>query len=123
MKFSKNADYNFSNSKDIYKKIDSILNICVKTTKSNNNNFTEKLDLILMNKFLSVPILILIFFLIFKITFSWIGGPLSDILDNFISNTLTPFIENLLSNSSELFKSFIFPEIIAVYWLMLLFLF
>lgn len=113
MKSSKNTDYNFSNSKDIYRKIDSILNVCVKTTKSNNNNFTEKLDLILMNKFLSVPILILIFFLIFKITFSWIGGPLSDILDNFISNTLTPFIENLLSNSSELFKSFILDGIIG----------
>ena len=113
MKSSKNTDYNFSNSKDIYRKIDSILNVCVKTTKSNNNNFTEKLDLILMNKFLSVPILILIFFLIFKITFSWIGGPLSDILDNFISNTLTPFIENLLSNSSELFKLFILDGIIG----------
>lgn len=113
IKFPKNTNYNFSNSKDIYRKIDSILNVCVKTTKSNNNNFTEKLDLILMNKFLSVPILILIFFLIFKITFSWIGGPLSDILDNFISNTLTPFIENLLLNSSELFKSFILDGIIG----------
>ena len=95
MKSSKNTDYNFSNSKDIYRKIDSILNVCVKTTKSNNNNFTEKLDLILMNKFLSVPILILIFFLIFKITFSGIGGPFSNIVKNFISKKITPFNKNI----------------------------
>lgn len=113
IKFDKNTNHNFSNSNDIYKKINSILNVCVKTTKSSNNNFTEKLDLILMNKFLSIPILILIFFLIFKITFSWVGTPLSNMLDDFISNTLTPSIENLLSNSSELFKSFISDGIIG----------
>lgn len=109
----KNIKYKTEKPEDIYKKINSILNVCIQKTKPNKINITEKLDFILMNKFLSIPILLLIFFLIFKITFSWVGIPLSEILENFIFNSFAPFIENLLYNSSNVFKSFILDGIIG----------
>lgn len=105
--------YDYSNPEDIYKEIDSILDSCVKIGEKKNNNFTEKLDSILLNKYLSIPIFILIFYLVFKITFSWIGTPLSDLLDEFIADKLTPLIQNLISNTSPLFQSFILDGIVA----------
>ncbi len=110
---STTKNYDSLKSEDIYKEIEPILNSCVKTDKKKNTNFTEKLDSILLNKFLSIPIFILIFFLIFKITFSWIGTPLSDLLDEFITDKLTPLIQNLISNTSPLFQSFILDGIVA----------
>lgn len=97
----------------IYEEIDSILKSCLKTNKSKTKNKSEYIDKIVLNKYLSFPILILIFYLIFKITFSWIGGPLSDILSNLISNKFVPIIENLLSSSSNLIKSFILDGIVS----------
>ena len=119
--FIKNKDFKITQSQNftyqeepekIYKNINSILNKCIKF-QNKNNNFSERLDKIILNKFLALPILIAIFFLIFKITFSWIGGPLSNLLNEFIYNKFIPFIENLLINFSPLLKSFILDGIIS----------
>lgn len=99
-------------SNEIYEEINSILKLCVKTGKSKNKNKSKYVDNIVLNKYLSFPILIIIFYLIFKITFSWFGGPMSDILSNLISNKFVPIIENLLSHSSPIIKSFILDGII-----------
>lgn len=50
---------------------------------------TERLDNIVTNRWLGIPIFILIMFLTFKVTFDWIGTPLSDALDAFFSGPLT----------------------------------
>lgn len=110
--YKEDKNYNFKSPEDIYKKIDEILKYSVKTG-SKNNSITEKIDAIVMNKFLAIPILILTFFLIFKITFSWIGDPLSSAMEDFIGNTFTPYVEGLISNTSPLFKSFILDGLIG----------
>ena len=110
----KNDEINKDESYDkIYKEIDSILKSCLKNNKYIGKNKSEYIDKIILNKYLSLPILIIIFYLVFKITFSWVGGPLSDIFSNLISNKFIPTIENLLLSSSNLTKSFILDGIIS----------
>ncbi len=112
---TKPINQNEKSEKEIYDEIKEILkkSVKVKDTNSSNNNLTVKIDKILMNNFLSIPILILIFFLIFKITFSWVGTPLSDMLDSFINDFFIPKIELLISNFSPLFKSFLIDGVIS----------
>lgn len=110
----KNDEINKDESYDkIYEEIDSILKSCLKNNKYIGKNKSEYIDKIILNKYLSLPILIIIFYLVFKITFSWVGGPLSDIFSNLISNKFIPTIENLLLSSSNLTKSFILDGIIS----------
>lgn len=110
----KNDEINKDESYDkIYEEIDSILKSCLKNNKYIGKSKSEYIDKIILNKYLSLPILIIIFYLVFKITFSWVGGPLSDIFSNLISNKFIPTIENLLLSSSNLTKSFILDGIIS----------
>ena len=110
----KNEEINKDESYDkIYEEIDSILKSCLKNNKYIGKSKSEYIDKIILNKYLSLPILIIIFYLVFKITFSWVGGPLSDIFSNLISNKFIPTIENLLLSSSNLTKSFILDGIIS----------
>lgn len=51
--------------------------------------------------------------LLFQITFSWIGQPLSDLLDSLLNDSLLPIIENLLQGSSPWFQSLIIDGIIG----------
>ena len=56
--------------------------------------FSSKLDKILINKYIGMPIFLGIMWLIFQITFTWIGTPLSDQLDGFIGGTLTDWVKS-----------------------------
>ncbi|TDL57553.1 ferrous iron transport protein B [Paenibacillus dendritiformis] len=57
---------------------------------------TDRLDNIVTNRWLGIPIFILIMFLTFKVTFDWIGTPLSDALDAFFSGPLAEGVEAML---------------------------
>lgn len=54
-----------------------------------STNLTDKIDRIVTNKWLGIPIFLLIMYLIFQFTFTWVGNPLLDLVDGFISGTLT----------------------------------
>ena len=64
------------NEKETYFYMENILQKCVEGKKTNTNTITEKIDSIVLNKFLAYPIFIGIMFIIFKFTFDWVGGPL-----------------------------------------------
>ncbi|WP_288633597.1 ferrous iron transport protein B [Megamonas funiformis] len=49
------------------------------------NNLTEKIDKVLANGFMALPILVLMLYLVFQITFTWIGQPIADELDVLIN--------------------------------------
>ncbi|MDQ0202742.1 ferrous iron transport protein B [Pectinatus haikarae] len=55
-------------------------------------NFSEHLDRILANGFLALPLLLVILYLVFSISFTWVGKPLQDALGDFISDTLSPWV-------------------------------
>lgn len=49
------------------------------------SNVTEKIDKILANGIIALPILVLMLYLVFQITFTWIGQPIADELDVLIN--------------------------------------
>lgn len=69
-----------------YSFIESVCSRCVtKHSESREQLRSEKIDRILTNKFLAIPIFIAIMLLIFVLTFSVIGAPLQDLLDRLIT--------------------------------------
>jgi ferrous iron transport protein B len=57
----------------------------------------DKLDNVLTNRVLGIPIFISIMYLMFQLTFAWIGQPVSDLLDGFLGGTLTDWANGALA--------------------------
>ncbi|RDU35342.1 ferrous iron transport protein B [Neobacillus piezotolerans] len=58
---------------------------------------TERIDAIVTNRFLGMPIFLLLMYLMFMLTFDWLGSPLSDMLDGFITGPLASWANQALS--------------------------
>lgn len=86
-----------------------IMDSAIKTT------ITEKLDAIVTNKYLGMPIFLLLMYLMFMLTFDWLGSPLSDLLDSFISGPLTDWIQTGLTavQATEFIQALILDGIVA----------
>ena len=61
------------------------------------NNLTEKIDKILANGFMALPILVLMLYLVFQITFTWIGQPIADELDVLINEDFYGWADEALT--------------------------
>lgn len=105
--------YNFESEKEVYSFIENILNKCIKTQKDSKESFTEKLDKYVLHPVFAYPIFIALMVLMFELTFSWIGQPLSDLLDGILNDNIIPIISDMLSNSSPWFSSLIVDGIVA----------
>lgn len=106
-------DYHFNSEKETYDYIESVLKKCVTINSTEKTTITDKIDKIILNKFLAYPIFLICLYLIFKFTFSWIGQPLSEALDSSLNNYLVPFVERILYKNSPWFKSLIIDGIIG----------
>lgn len=104
---------NFSSEQKTYKYIEGILNKCITYSSSDIISTKDKIDGVLLNKFLAYPIFFAIMYLIFKFTFSWVGQPLADLLDEGLQNFLIPSLNTLLENSSPWFKSLLVDGIVG----------
>lgn len=69
-----------------YNLIDTIIAQIVDTSNVASSSVTEKIDRVLANGFIALPILLLMLYGVFEITFTWIGQPIADELD-FLLNT------------------------------------
>ncbi|MBB1079144.1 ferrous iron transport protein B [Limosilactobacillus sp. STM2_1] len=63
---------------------------------SNPVEVTSRIDKVVTNPILGLPIFVLIFFIMFKLSFDWVGTPLSDMLDQFISGPVSSTTNQLL---------------------------
>ncbi|MGL6058103.1 MAG: ferrous iron transport protein B [Culicoidibacterales bacterium] len=73
---------------------------------------TERIDRIVLNKWLAIPSLLAIVFVMFGVTFDWVGGPLSDLLAGLFADGVVPWVETtLLATSPAWFQSFIIDGI------------
>lgn len=108
-----NKYYDFNSEKETYEYIEDILKKCNKTEDKTKTTFKDRIDNILLNPWLAYPVFILIMALMFQITFSWIGQPLSDWLDALLNDSLLPLLSDLLSNTSPWFQSLIVDGIVA----------
>jgi len=97
-----------------YALIDEIMAKVV-TQKGADSTLTEKLDKVLANGVLAIPLLLAIIYGVFEVTFEWIGQPLADMVDEFIGDSLTPFVEESLAslNVADWMTSLILDGVIA----------
>ncbi len=111
-----NTDYSFSSEKETYAYIEDLLSKCTKTSKTSKNSkkhIKENLDNIMLNPWFAYPIFFAIMALMFQVTFSWIGQPLSDLLDSLLNDSLVPIIEVWINNYSPWFQSLILDGIVG----------
>lgn len=111
-----NTDYSFSSEKETYAYIEDLLSKCTITSKTSKNpkkHIKENLDNIMLNPWFAYPIFFAIMALMFQVTFSWIGQPLSDLLDSLLNDSLVPIIEGWINNYSPWFQSLILDGIVG----------
>jgi len=80
-----------------------------------HSSMTEKIDRIVTHRVFGIPIFLIIMYLLFKVTFDWIGTPISDQLDGFFSGALTDWMSAFLEKggASDFIKSVVLDGIIA----------
>lgn len=83
-----------------YRFIDSIIGSCVKSgDREKVNETTNKIDKIVMNKYLAFPIFFVIMFIVFSLTFGDLVGKLSDginyLLDTLLSGAIKSGLESV----------------------------
>lgn len=106
-------DFHLQDEEQTYKYIESIIAKCVTYSPTGGKSATERIDSVVLNKWLAYPIFLAVLFLIFNFTFNWVGQPLSDLFDRLLDNQLVPLVEKLLSGSSRWFRSLIVDGIIG----------
>ncbi|MBA9084997.1 ferrous iron transport protein B [Fontibacillus solani] len=92
-----------------------ICNKVVDSTLRKPHPLTEKIDAVAAHPFWGVPIFLAFMFITFKLTFDWLGNPLSDLLDGFISGPITNIaVEGLeLVGASDFTRELILSGIIS----------
>ncbi|WP_337544198.1 ferrous iron transport protein B, partial [Mitsuokella jalaludinii] len=81
-----------------YALIDKIMAQAVDTGNV-GQSMSEKIDHFLANGVLALPIFLLILYAVFQITFTWIGQPIADFLDNAINTQFVGFMEDFLTDA------------------------
>ena len=84
-----------------YKFIEDVTSKCVVKGKNVDKlTLSDKIDLIVTNKFLALPIFLLIMLGIFSLTFGSVGTFLSDLIEKFFGEILSPAVSDLLSKAN-----------------------
>jgi ferrous iron transport protein B len=110
---SNDNDYHFQNEEKAYSFIEETLNHSVTYSSITKTTTSEKIDRILLNKYLAYPLFLTILYIIFKFTFNWVGQPLADLLQAFLNNNIVAGLNTLLAASSPWFKSLIIQGIVG----------
>ncbi|MDM5336755.1 ferrous iron transport protein B [Fictibacillus enclensis] len=95
--------------------IKGVLDVSLQKGEEVTYTLTDRIDNIVTNKFLGIPIFILFMYLIFKLTFDWLGSPISDMLDAFLTGPLTDGLTSMLqaAGASAFIKAVILDGIVA----------
>ncbi|MDE1384212.1 ferrous iron transport protein B [Bacillus paralicheniformis] len=95
--------------------IDRIMSSSVEYQSDRKQTLTERVDQIVTHQVLGIPIFLLFMYLMFMLTFDWLGVPLSDALDGFIGGPLTEWTASALAamGASPFIEALILDGIIA----------
>lgn len=76
---------------------------------------SERIDAIVTNRYLGMPIFLICMYLMFMLTFDWLGTPLSDILDGILTGPVTTGFEKFLGviHASDFIHALIIEGLIA----------
>lgn len=85
------------------------------TTAQKPHTLTERLDSILTHRYFGLPLFLVFMYAMFKATFDWVGGPLSDMVDGFIAGPFSDGANSLLQSigASEFTHALIVDGIIG----------
>ena len=89
-----------------------VLQVEKRKTFSNKRNFQDKIDALLINKWLGIPIFAFIMFLVFDISQSTLGPYIADTLSGYLE-VFKNWVSGLASNASPLLKSLLIDGIIG----------
>ena len=103
----------FDDETDTYIYLDNVLDKCTSYIKTDEPSISDKIDKIVLNKFLGFPIFLLMMFMIFKFTFNWAGQPLADLLGNHLNKSLIPFLNEMLTFLNPMVKSLLVDGIVS----------
>jgi len=92
--------------------INGILKDTLKKPKTYNIPFTEKLDRIVTNKYLGLPIFLILMYVVFKLTFDG-SGPFIDWIDGFINGYIGKYIDLVLTGAPGWLNSLVINGIIG----------
>ena len=81
-----------------YELIDEVVALAVDTGNIGKTR-SEKIDGILANGILALPIFLAIMYAVFEITFTWIGQPIADALDGLINENFLDFMTDTLTEA------------------------
>ncbi|SFT43287.1 ferrous iron transport protein B [Selenomonas sp. GACV-9] len=81
-----------------YALIDQVMAEAV-TIKNMGATFSEKVDRVLANGILALPLFLAIMYAVFQITFEWIGQPIADGLDSLINEDFLDFAKDSLTDA------------------------
>lgn len=81
-----------------YELIDEVVALAVDTGNIGKTR-SEKIDGILANGILALPIFLAIMYAVFEITFTWIGQPIADALDGLINEDFLDFMTDTLTET------------------------
>lgn len=97
-----------------YDLIDQIMASAV-TSKNVGATFTDKLDRWLANGVTSLVIMVALFYLLFQVTFNWIGQPLADLLGDFLTEDFAAWASEAMAAAgvADWMQSLISDGIIA----------
>ena len=112
-KASIDNNYQLNSESKTYEYIEKIISESVVKNIINKQTYTEKIDKIVLNRFIAYPLFFGLLLFIFKFTFSWVGKPLADLLNSLLNNSLIPKLSILLSGTSEWFSSLLLQGIVG----------
>ena len=81
-------------------------------TVTNRRNSQDKIDAVITNKWVGIPIFAVVMYLVFQISQVWIGTPVADILVGLLE-TFQGFISGLLENANPLLKALLIDGVIG----------
>jgi ferrous iron transport protein B len=95
--------------------IDKIVSAATTRPENGKIPLTEKVDMVVTNKFLGIPIFLIMMYIMFMLTFDWLGFPLSDTLDTILSGPVTAGIAAALNwvGASSFIKDLVLDGIVA----------
>ncbi len=77
-----------------------------------DTNFGDKIDAVLTNKWLGIPIFAVVMFLVFQISQVWVGAPIADLLVGWLE-AFQEWVGGLLENASPLLSAILVDGIIG----------
>lgn len=80
--------------------------------KTKDQNINDKIDRVLTNKWLGIPIFVVVMFLVFQISQVWVGTPIADWLVAWIE-TFKKWVGSLLENANPLLSALLVDGVIG----------